>query len=299
MTRLHSVYAGHRGARAGWRVLAFFGLWLGGYFGLLLLAFALGLPENGGMWAPSRFFPMEAINLAAVVFATLVMARVERLTIITALKRWGMPLRGRGSDLWEGLGWGALSMSVLIGSMWLLGGYVVGGWQAVWWQLVGALLMWGLGFMALGLAEEMLFRAYPLATARQGLRFWPAALVLSVVFSAFHAGKEGENGVDLMGLVVFGLFACFTVWRTGAIWFAVGFHAAFNFFGLVLYSGPNAGELLPGRLLDAQFPGPAWLTGGSLGPEASVLVFPLFAAMFGLFHIRHPRAFVTSPTDPA
>ena len=62
----------------------------------------------------------------------------------------------------------------------------------------------------------------------------------------------------LLGLVLFGLFAAFTVWRTGSVWFAIGFHAAFNFFGLVVYSAPNGGELLPGRLLAAQFSGPDW-----------------------------------------
>lgn len=50
-----------------------------------------------------------------------------------------------------------------------------------------------------------------------------------------------------------------------------------------------AEELLPGRLLAAQFSGPDWLTGGSLGPEASALAFPLFAALFVLFGLRQPR----------
>jgi hypothetical protein len=38
---------------------------------------------------------------------------------------------------------------------------------------------------------------------------------------------------------------------------------------------PNGGQVPAGRLLDATFAGPAWLTGGRLGTEASLLSYPL------------------------
>ena len=44
---------------------------------------------------------------------------------------------------------------------------------------------------------------------------------------------------------------------------------------------------MSGHLLDGTFSGPDWLTGGVRGVEASGLVFIVFAAMFGLFHLRH------------
>jgi hypothetical protein len=40
-------------------------------------------------------------------------------------------------------------------------------------------------------------------------------------------------------------------------------------------------------LLTATFHGADWLTGGKLGPEASLLVFPVIAAMFFAFHILY------------
>ncbi len=70
---------------------------------------------------------------------------------------------------------------------------------------------------------------------------------------------------------------CVTVLRTGTIWFAIGVHTAFDFAETFLFS-PSGGLGVSGHLLDSSLHGPAWLTGGVAGPEASlngVLVFVL------------------------
>src|SRR5207237_751185 len=69
--------------------------------------------------------------------------------------------------------------------------------------------------------------------------------------------------------------------------FAIGFHAAFDFGAIFVYSGPNGGQFAPDRLLNAMFHGSDWLTGGKLGPEASLLVFPVITAMFFAFHFLY------------
>ena len=80
---------------------------------------------------------------------------------------------------------------------------------------------------------------------------------------------------------------CFTLRRTGSLAFAIGFHAAFDFANLFVFSGRNAGEYAIGHLLDTSWQGPQWLTGGLLGPEASWMVFPVIGAMFGIFHLLY------------
>jgi hypothetical protein len=60
-------------------------------------------------------------------------------------------------------------------------------------------------------------------------RFWPAAILLSLAFAGDHLVKPMENAPDILSLVLFGLFTCYTVRRTGSLWFAIGFHAAFDF----------------------------------------------------------------------
>jgi hypothetical protein len=56
-----------------------------------------------------------------------------------------------------------------------------------------------------------------------------------------------------------------------------------------LYSVPNSGTLLPGHLLHASFQGPTWLTGGSVGPEGSYLVFAVLVALWIVFDRVYPQ----------
>ena len=85
-------------------------------------------------------------------------------------------------------------------------------------------------------------------------------------------------------MVIIALFFCFTLWRTGTLWFAVGYHAAWDWGQTFFYGTSDSG--LPGRghLLNSSFHGPAWLTGGSVGPEGSVLNIPLVLMVWILFH---------------
>ena len=45
------------------------------------------------------------------------------------------------------------------------------------------------------------------------------------------------------------------------------------------YGVPDSGGLAPGHLLVSAHSGPAWLSGGSAGPEGSVLVFVVIAIL--------------------
>jgi hypothetical protein len=43
-----------------------------------------------------------------------------------------------------------------------------------------------------------------------------------------------------------------------------------------------------GHLLNSSLHGPRWLTGGSIGPEGSVMCFILFAISFAAFNRLYP-----------
>jgi hypothetical protein len=88
---------------------------------------------------------------------------------------------------------------------------------------------------------------------------------------------------------VVGVFWCFTLRRTGTLWFALGMHAAFDFGETFLFSVPDSGVLFPGHLSSAVIrDGPAWLVGGTAGPEASVLDFVILAIFFYVVHRIYP-----------
>jgi uncharacterized protein len=123
----------------------------------------------------------------------------------------------------------------------------------------------------------------------RGMQFWPAAGMLSLLFGAIHIANPGESRVGLFAIVAIGFFWAFTLWRTGTLWWAVGFHMAWDWGESYLYSVPDSGGVAIGRLFHSSLAGPDWLTGGSVGPEGSYLVFILLAALWILFHRVYPE----------
>src|SRR3989442_350419 len=120
--------------------------------------------------------------------------------------------------------------------------------------------------LLVGFSEEFLFRGYALYTLSTGIGFWPAAGLLSALFGAVHLHNPGESWIGGLSAGLIGLFFCFTVRRTGSLWFAIGLHAAWDYSESFVYSVPDSGAMVPGHLLNSSFHGPRWLTGGTVGP---------------------------------
>ncbi len=68
-----------------------------------------------------------------------------------------------------------------------------------------------------------------------------------------------------------------------AVGLAVGMHAGWDWAQSYFYGVPDSGTLTTGHLLNSDYHGPEWLSGGSAGPEGSVLVLVLLIAMSVLF----------------
>jgi hypothetical protein len=66
-------------------------------------------------------------------------------------------------------------------------------------------------------------------------------------------------------------------------------HAAFDGGDTFLFSVPDSGLVAPGHLLNSSFHGPAWLTGGTVGPEASVMAFVVVGLSAVIFVWVFPR----------
>ncbi|MGH9743495.1 MAG: lysostaphin resistance A-like protein [Candidatus Acidiferrum sp.] len=179
---------------------------------------------------------------------------------------------------------------MLIGLIAAFGGYSFGG-LAEHGAVIGKwALYWATFFVVVGLTEEFLFRGYSLHTLAEGIGFWPAAVVLSLGFGAIHLHNPGEGWAGIAGVAFVGLFWCFTLKRTGSLWFALGMHAATDFGETFLFSVPDSGTIFPGHLSNAVLHGPVWLTGGSAGPEASVFDFLILVVFFWIVHWLYPAS---------
>jgi membrane protease YdiL (CAAX protease family) len=250
--------------------------------GALLRAWHLG---NGLTPAITALYEFETLVSALVLTALFGFFEGRRVD------QYGLPVaqafRGR---FWEGFLVGVVWAGVVALLMIALGGMHVNGLALHGSVLLWMPLAWFGANVLVGIGEEAWFRGYLLQTLRRGIGFWPAAIVLSVWFVAEHYFfKTGENVWDCISLFAFGMLVCFTVLRTGSLWFGIGLHVAFDYMQLFVIGTPN-GALVPvGRLLDVSFSGPAWINGGVLGTEASFLMYPLFAAAFVYVALRFPR----------
>jgi uncharacterized protein len=294
------VFVGPRGIRSGWRL----SIWV-------VAAVAAGLVFGGlaaliVRRAPAQTQPLgvafgDGIPFAGVLAATILMARIER----RSLADYALSLSAVfGQQFWQGVVWGLVALSVLLGAIHLWHGFALGSVALRGSRLAECAVLWAIAFLVVGLFEESAMRAYALFTLSDGIRFWPAAGLLSGIFGAVHLGNGGESWVGASAAALIGLFFCFTVRRTGTFWFAVGMHSAWDYAESFIYSVPDSGVMVTGHLLNSSFRGPTWLTGGTVGPEASVFVFVIITALFlvfGLTHrdVRFPRPTAVQPLEVA
>jgi membrane protease YdiL (CAAX protease family) len=239
---------------------------------------------------------VEAQYFIIALIPTLLFALYERRSPLS----YGLMLsRAFDAPTWEGLAAGIVMPGAVALGMLALGGMQLHGLATTGSALALSLLGWIGANICVGIAEEFWFRHYFLNSLWRSLGFWPASLIVAAVFAAIHYfNKPGENVSDVISLVAFSMMLCYSVLRTGALWFAVGLHAAFDFMQLVVIGTPNGGQLPVGRVFDTTFHGPAWLTGGTLGTEASWLMYPMFAVVWLYIHLRYRPAKATLSAPP-
>ena len=237
------------------------------------------------LYSPRILTISEGSLLAGVFAAGVAMSLLEG----RSFGDYGLPLRGAfGKLFWQGALFGLAEISAVIGVIATFGSYHFGDLAIHGANLLRWAAFWGAFFVLVGLYEEFAFRGYVQFTLAQAVNFWPAAVLLSAAFGFVHRTNQGESKMGLAGIVLTGLFWCLTLRRTGNLWFAVGMHASFDFGETFLYSVPDSGYIFPGHLSNATLAGPAWLTGGSAGPEASVCDFIMLLIFFYVFQRLYP-----------
>ena len=276
------VFIGPGGIRSGWRLLMFIVMTALCEFILLTLAQPLV-----SRFRILGFVEGDLATLISALAASLVMGRIEG----RSLADYGLPRRGVfGRQFWAGAAWGFCALTCLLEAIHLGHGFEFGGVVLGGRSLAGYAVFWGFTFLVVGFSEEYLFRGYALATLSTGIGFWPSAVLLSALFGGIHIHNGGEDWTGALCAGVIGLFFCFTLRRTGSLWFAVGMHAAWDYAESFVYSVPDSGIMVPGHMMSPRLHGPTWLTGGSVGPEGSAFVFVLIAGLFVTFNLLYRDA---------
>lgn len=258
---------------------------------LVILVVMLALGHRGkpafaiGPLTPTAAVLSDGAILVFSAGAALIMARIER-------RKWGqygLPMAfALGRDFWIGLiaGFSAISATLLV--IFSLRGFHLNGLAIHGWTILTATAAWTGAFIIVGLGEEFAFRGYLQYTLTTGMGFWPSAILLSALFGLAHAFNPGESNFGLLSVVCFGLLFCFIVRRTGNLWWAVGFHAGWDWGQTYFYGVTDSGLAAYHNLFNSNFSGPTWLTGGSVGPEASIFT-PITLLIVGIVVSRFYR----------
>ena len=211
--------------------------------------------------ALDRFF---VVALPAVV-AYLLLARIieRRKPDELALRRW--------PEAVPGLLAGSLLFSSVVATLWMFGSYHVTGFNHH--------IQWLPAFLKVGIGaaifEEIVFRGVIFRITEEGLGTWAALVISSLIFGFMHGSNPAatawsSSAIAIEAGLLFGLL--YHVTRSLPI--CMGLHAAWNFCQGTVYGIPVSGLKADGWLVSTRS-GPAWLSGGLFGAEASVVALTL------------------------
>jgi len=300
---LHYILFGPEGLRAGWGIILFVAIDAAMERCLVPVRHALlhTTQIKGGDIGAKQVFAFEAAGIASVALAMWLLSRLERRNPAV----YGLAPSHRWNYFLRGLAWGLALLSLLVYLMQVLGLVVFDA------QLLTgtAALRYGAVWLAccclVAIKEQLFSRGYLQFTLTRGLRsifvwlfgsryanalgFWIAATALSYLFGAGHRSNPDESPLGLLSAGLAGFLFCLSLWRTGSLWWAIGFHTSWDWAQSFLYGVPDSGLMARGHLFATHPVGSPWLSGGVTGPEGSILFLPVALIGAGVILLTLPR----------
>lgn len=309
----HQIFINAAGRlRSGWRLLIFAMVFL-------TLIFLMGIAAQKGSELVVNLVPSRSVAHYLENFIFRLALLLAALLAGYLCTRWleGLPWRALG--LWlhqywlrdllvgSGIGVGSLALATAIATA---GGglrFTASG-RAAFFQ-VGQTLIFSAGlFILAALAEEALFRGYPLQTVTRAGLAWLAIFLTSVPFAAIHLRNPNVvAGFTFVNTALAGVWLAVAYLRTRSLWFPLGIHWAWNWALGSLFGLPVSGitDIAPNPLLRGTDLGPAWLTGGSYGIEGglactvTLIVSTIFIWRTRLVSATEEMKTLTSQENPA
>jgi membrane protease YdiL (CAAX protease family) len=263
--------------RSGWRLLIF-------VFAFGCLLFLLGTGVRVAYAAALHLVPGRSLGsyFENLVFRLVFLVAALGAGFICTRRLEGLPWRALGlsphagwlSDFFAGSVIGIASLALAAGLATAGGGlsFTASG-RAALLQVGQTLLFSAVLFILAALAEEALFRGYPLQTLTRAGLIGLGVLVTSFAFAASHMENPNFSaGLAFLNLLLAGVWLAVAYLRTRSLWFPMGVHWAWNWALGSLFGLPVSGitDLAPHPLLRGTDLGPAWLTGGSYGIEGGL-----------------------------
>ncbi len=233
--------------------------------GFLLLVIVTKVAQTGTETWPGHNTNLANLLSALIAVSIISLAYYGFIRLIERRAVTELALSPAVKELAAGTALGAFLFSVTIGILWVLGFYQVSGingWAVVVTGLVPAIFS--------GVFEELLFRGIIFRVIEQSLGSWLALAISALLFGALHLANPNatlwgaitiaiEAGIMLAAAFVF----------TRRLWLPIGIHFAWNFTQGTIFGVAVSGNDMKG-LLQSTLSGPALLSGGAFGAEASI-----------------------------
>jgi len=306
---LRKIFVGKDGIRAGWSLLIFIALMVALGFSSNRIAHKLypSAPTGvtPGMEVPPSFLAIgEAVPFFMVLLATWIMSKIER----RPNSAYGLGGSRKLPHFFAGLAWGVVCLSLLVLTLWKTGLLVIDSRLLFGSDALRYGAIWLLGFLLVGMLEEYLVRGYLQYTLTRGLAalyqlvfhtktrhsaalgFWTSAAIFSVLFGLGHGNNPGESPIGLLSAGLAGFVFCFSLWRTGSLWWAIGFHTSWDWAQSFLYGVADSGMMAQHHLLATHPVGKPILSGGATGPEGSIFIVAVLGVASLIIVFTLPRA---------
>ena len=302
---LRRTFFGSDGLRAGWSILIFIALFAAYIYAANFIGHKIHPPTHNATsdntFSPTVMFINETVPLLGVLLVTWIMAKIERRR--TGV--YGLGGTRKAPHFIAGLAWGITCLTPLILILWK-GGFLVFDNRLLFGSdIVRYGLCWIAVFFAVGVLEEYFTRGYLQYTLTRGLTglfqsifktrhssalgFWTSAVIFSVLFGAAHGSNPGESPIGLFTASLASMMFCLTLWRTGSLWWAIGFHTSWDWAQSFLYGVADSGTIAQHRFLATHPVGKAILSGGATGPEGSVFILAIIALIVAIILFTLPR----------
>ncbi len=172
----------------------------------------------------------------------------------------------------QGCALGAALMAATVGVLALLGAYHVDGHVA---GVAGlqVLAMPLLASVGAGVIEELALRGLVFRLVEEALGTWWSLAISALLFGALHLGNPHATPASAAAIAFeAGILLAAAYLVTRRLWLPMGIHAAWNFVQGGVFGIPVSGGASQGWL-HSRLSGPAWLSGGGFGAEATVVAF--------------------------
>jgi membrane protease YdiL (CAAX protease family) len=304
---LHKIFIDQDGLRAWWSLLIFIAIFAAFAFCVNRIAHKFHPPDPNQMKVGAEMSPLfgiigEGASFLLVLLVTWIMSRIEHRPISV----YGLGGTRKLRNFLAGMAWGIICLSLLILTLLKTGLLVIDRRVLFGGDILRYGAIWLFGFLLVGLVEEYLTRGFVQYTLTRGLAgvyqwafktrhsatlgFWTSAVILSFLFGFGHRTNPGESPIGLLSAGLAAMVFCFSLWRTGSLWWAIGLHTSWDWGQSFLYGVPDSGIMVQHHLFATHPVGKPILSGGTTGPEGSIFILAVLTVMTLIILFTLPRS---------